>query len=285
MPDRKEPGFYASDLRFFREPRTSGAPEETYEDYLELFRDARPDQVVGEASTGYIWSRTAPAILARARPDARIIDIIREPASLVRSLHMQLLENRSEEVTSLRKAVGMEEARRQGREITKLARRRPQVLIYTDRVHYVDQLRRYHALFPRDQVLVLIYDDFRSDNEATLHRVQRFLGVDDAVALEVIRANPTVRRRVRLDETLQSVSSGRGPVARVFKRTVKAITPTRLRREALGALQRRMVYAPPRPPDESFMLELRRRFKGEVEALSEYLDRDLVTLWGYQDIG
>jgi hypothetical protein len=29
------------------------------------------------------------------------------------------------------------------------------------------------------------------------------------------------------------------------------------------------------------MLQLRRRFKDEVEALSEYLDRDLVKLWGY----
>ena len=29
------------------------------------------------------------------------------------------------------------------------------------------------------------------------------------------------------------------------------------------------------------MLELRRRFKGEVVALSEYLGRDLVRLWGY----
>jgi hypothetical protein len=33
------------------------------------------------------------------------------------------------------------------------------------------------------------------------------------------------------------------------------------------------------------MLELRRRSKGEVVALSEYLDRDLVTLWGYDSIG
>ena len=32
------------------------------------------------------------------------------------------------------------------------------------------------------------------------------------------------------------------------------------------------------------MAELRRRFKGEVEALSEYLDRDLVSLWGYEDV-
>jgi hypothetical protein len=29
------------------------------------------------------------------------------------------------------------------------------------------------------------------------------------------------------------------------------------------------------------MVELRRRFKPEVLALSEYLERDLVALWGY----
>ena len=40
----------------------------------------------------------------------------------------------------------------------------------------------------------------------------------------------------------------------------------------------------PPAPDERFMLELRRRFKGEVVALSEYLDRDLVGLWGYDGI-
>jgi hypothetical protein len=33
------------------------------------------------------------------------------------------------------------------------------------------------------------------------------------------------------------------------------------------------------------MLELRRRFKPEVAALSEHLSRDLVTLWGYDSLG
>jgi len=31
-------------------------------------------------------------------------------------------------------------------------------------------------------------------------------------------------------------------------------------------------------------LELRRRFKGDVQAASEYLGRDLVALWGYDRI-
>ena len=32
------------------------------------------------------------------------------------------------------------------------------------------------------------------------------------------------------------------------------------------------------------MLELRRRFKSEVVALSEYLNRDRVSLWGYDSV-
>jgi hypothetical protein len=284
MPDRKEPGFFASDLRHSNQPRRSGAPQETYEEYLALFDAAAADQIVGEASTGYIWSRTAPGLIADAQPSARIIDILREPASLVHSLHLQLLENRSEEVTSLRKAIALEDARREGRALTRLAARRPQVLIYTDRVHYVEQLRRYDALFPREQVLVLVYDDFRSDNEATLRTVQRFLGVEHRGPVEVMEANPTVRRRVHLDESVRKAVSGQGPVTRSLRSAVKLLTPTRIRREALGALQSRMVFAKPRAPDEGVMLELRRRFKPEVEALSAYLDRDLVTLWGYEKI-
>ena len=37
-------------------------------------------------------------------------------------------------------------------------------------------------------------------------------------------------------------------------------------------------------PDEALMLKLRQSYKGEVEALSDYLQRDLVGLWGYDHI-
>jgi hypothetical protein len=62
------------------------------------------------------------------------------------------------------------------------------------------------------------------------------------------------------------------------------VTSQRLRRRALSAHYRAQ-RARPAPPDDSLALELRRRFKAEVEALSEYLERDLVKLWGYDELG
>lgn len=78
---------------------------------------------------------------------------------------------------------------------------------------------------------------------------------------------------------------GRGPVSLAVKASVKALTPSGPRRKALYAIQRRLVFAEPQPADERLMAELRARFKGEVVALSEYLDRDLVSLWGYDRVG
>ncbi len=285
MPDLKEPRFFASDLPSPFNERPNGEPPKTFEDYLALFAPATAEQRVGEASTAYIWSDTAAGLLARAQPDARIIVILREPASFIRSMHLQLLQIRVERERSLRKAIAMEDARREGRNLPAVVSNWPKVLIYTDRVRYVEQLRRFHAAFSPEQVLVLIYDDFRSDNEATVRAVLRFLDVDDTVPVAASEANPTVRlRSVRLDETVRALSVGRGPLNRTVRSTVKALTPRRLRRRAQRAVRSHVVFGSPQPPDEELDAELRRRFRGEVVALSEYLGRDLVSLWGYDSL-
>jgi len=284
MPDGKEPWFFATELHDRTPPRPGGTPK-TLEEYTSLFDAARPEQRVGEATPLYLWSHTAASRIAEVRPDARIVAILREPASFLHSLHLQFVQTYVETETDFRKAMSLEDARRRGRDVPRHTYW-PQALLYSEHVRYVEQLRRYHSLFPAEQLLVLIYDDFRADNEATVRRVLRFVDVDDTVPIEVMRANPTVRvRSQHLHHLVHAISVGRGPVSRAAKATVKAFTSRRLRRDALTATQNRVVFTDPLPPDEDLMLELRRRFKPEVVALSEYLGRDLVRLWGYDSIG
>lgn len=256
----------------------------TLDEYLSLFAPARPDQRAGEISRGYFRSQTAAAGIAGLAPRAQIIVVLREPASFLRSLHMELLQDHVETEKDFGKAVQREEARRHLR--TNVDAQVEKGLMYTpERVGYVEQLRRFHSMFGREQVLVLIYDDFRSDNEGTLRRVLRTLNVDDTVPLEVKDANPTIGiRSPRMHKLIRSLYMGRGPIACTAKSAIKSVTPQRLRREGLGALQQKVLYGKPLPVDDEVMFELRRRSKQEVIALSEYLDRDLVTLWGYDAI-
>jgi hypothetical protein len=273
----KEPWFFARELRLVS---GDGLPQ-TFEDYTSLFAGAGADQRVGEATLAYLRSSTAASRIAAAQPSARIIAILREPASFVRSLHLQFLQSNIETEKDLRKALLLEDDRREGRQLPRSAHL-PDAFLYSDRVRYVEQLRSYHGVFPPEQVLVLIYEDFRADNESTMREVLRFLEVDASAPVETIEANPTVgMRSPRLNGLMQAVSVGTGPVSSRVKTGLKTLTPRPLRRNALKAIRQHVLYSSPRPPDEDLTLELRRRFKGEVVSLSEYLGRDLVSAWGY----
>jgi Sulfotransferase domain len=281
MPSLKEPQFLASEMHV--PPRPQELPR-TLDEYLALFDDARPDQLVGEASTSYLRSHTAAAHIAEVQPDARIIAILREPASLLRSVHLQYVQAVMETEYDLRRALALEEERRQGRSLPRHGLW-PLSLRYSDHVRYVEQLHRYHATFGTDNVLVLIYEDFRADNESTVSAVLRFLEVDDSLPLEEIEANFTVGPRSQaVHELMHTVTVGRGPISRGVKAVIKALTPEETRRRVLQGVRRSLVYGAPPAEDAELMVELRSRFKGEVEALSEYLGRDLVGLWGYDDI-
>jgi hypothetical protein len=282
MPELKETRFFARELH----PQLDQSDEHPHslDEYLSLFERAQPEQRAGEASPSYLRSHAAAARIAELEPAARIIAILREPASFVSSLHLELLRDHVETEKDLGKAIALEEASR-SEEATGGSGRRQRFGYADERVRYVEQLRRYHAVFGPEQVLVLIYDDFRADNEDTVRRVLRFLGVDDTLPVNVSEANASVRvRSPRTYELIRSLYLGRGPAARAVKSVVKALTTQRVRRDGLGALRRNVLYGKPRAADEQLMLDLRRRFKPEVVALSEYLDRDLVGLWGYDGL-
>ena len=188
---------------------------------------------------------------------------------------------RLEDHKDLAGALALESERREGRAIPASCYR-PQALFYSERVRYLEQLRRYHAVFPREQVLVLIYDDFRADNAGTVRTVLEFLGVDQDAVLPAVEANPSVAvRSLRLDAFRHRLGGG----AKASQGSGEA-QPTlggRARRLA-GRAARRALYERPPEPDERLMRELRGNLEEEVRSLGEYLDRDLITLWGYDRV-
>jgi hypothetical protein len=282
MSEVKEPRFFTPELRS-RTPALEDEPRpETLEQYLALFARAQPGQRAGEASPQYLRSAGAARAIAAVAPDARIVAIVREPASFLRSVHVQAVQAGREPQRDLRKALALEDARREGRRVPRELSS-PDWLLYSRHVRYVEQLRRFHAEFPPERVLVLVYDDYRDDNEATVRKVQRFLEIDDTLPVAPVQSMQTVStvrftslhpisRRLRLARHRPEVA---GPIAR----SVHALSSKRLR-----VLWRRAVYTDAAAPDEQLTRELRRRFAPEVQALSEYLDRDLVSLWGYDRI-
>jgi Sulfotransferase domain len=284
----KEPRFFSTDLRSrFEAGKATPKPQHTLEGYLSLFTGASAEQRVGEASPQYIRSHDAPDAIAQIKPDARIIAILREPASFLRSFHLQMVSSNVESERDFRKAVELEPARRAGKRIPRRSHH-PDALLYSEHVRYAEQLRRFHTAFPAENVLVLIYDDYRRDNEGTLRKVLRFLDVDEAVAIDTLDTKPVQAIRSPALHRLANaarVARTNPTAASPLGRAVNALTSKLLGSDAFKARWRSVAYRAPRVTDESFMLELRRRCQAEVTALSEYLDRDLVAEWGYDRLG
>ena len=280
MSDVKEPRYFVPEL--FR----PGRELNKLDSYLSLFEQAAPGQLVGDASPQYIRFPAAAARIAELQPDARIVVILREPASFLRSFHMQMVHRDIEPERRLRRALELEAERREGRRLPR-GNVSPEPLFYSSHVRYVEQLESYAGVFGRERMLVLIYDDFRADNEATVRSVLHFLGADETVAVAPEETKPLKEVRVQslmrvADRARQARYDPAG--AGALGRTVNRLTPRMLHSSGVRARWRRVVYKQPDPPDEDLTRELRVRFAPEVHALSRFLDRDLVGEWGYDRI-
>src|SRR5439155_5401356 len=131
----------------------------------------------------------------------------------------------------------------------------PAWLLYSDFVRYREQLRSYEECFSRNRMLILIYDDYRADNEHTLRRVLRFLELDPGVPIEPVRTgrSRTTVRFVRMHPLSRKLRVARhrpelaGPVSRAI---------LSLSSRPLRVLWRRIAYKTAAAPDEQLMLEL-----------------------------
>ena len=138
----KEPRFFAPELRSRHRRLGPGKAPETLESYLALFAAAPPGDASARPPLPTFARHGAAARIAALAPHARIVAILREPASFLRSFHLQSVHNHVETQKSFRRAIELEPARRRGRRIPLLSQS-PQTLLYSDHVRYTDQLRRF----------------------------------------------------------------------------------------------------------------------------------------------
>jgi hypothetical protein len=252
-----------------------GLPYRNRDTYLELFSGARNERIVGESSTNYLYSRVAAREIANFNPDAKILMFLREPVDFLCSYQKQLVRTGQENVGDFRKALELEETRKKGQQIPATVSN-PGALFYTDQAKYCEQVGRFLEAFARDQVKIVIYEDFKKDNLATCKDVFRFLGVDPEFAPCVTAANPTrdVRATRLANWLIYHWDRKEG--------SIKQRAPAWLTRP-VGWLAGKLFFSsrPPAPLDEGLKQELRARFRPEVVELSDMIGVDVAKKWGY----
>lgn len=278
MPIYKEPHFFSKD--FHKESDAFHGfvkhyPFRTEHDYLSVFKGAKNEKIVGDASTHALFSKVAAEEIYKFNPKSKIIIMIREPSEYLYSLHSQLYKHLDEDIKDFEAALSKEEDRRRGKNIPKTVEF-PSKLFYSDWVKFSDGINRYYNQFGKDNVMVIVFEEFRADNLKICREVFKFLGVDDSFIPEVkvVHANKELKHRGFMKFI-------KNPI--VFK--VMKIIPRKLY-SAIGRKMHDLLYKQTKrdPMREEFRIELKKKYKEEVEKLSNLLDKDLVSFWGYDGI-
>lgn len=254
MSRPKEPNFFCEDLEKTRGVTSLGS-------YLQLFSNADGQPVVGEASTWYLYSEVALERIWQFNPNAKIIAMVRNPIDLVYSLHSQLVYNQIETERTFEKAWRLQESRPD----------RP-FLQYARIGMLGRQIERLLRIFPREQVSIVVFDDFTESPGAVYHDTLAFLGLPSDGRTEFPKINENKQNRVQW-------------VAKFARRTPGALTSITdqvkqvLGIERLGLLDRVRHANTKRlarhPLPAALREELAAFFHEDIVQLSELLDRDL----------
>jgi hypothetical protein len=271
MSPVKEPSYFAPNYirrdpgRFLRDKK----------EYLKLFENASGYIAVGEATPIYLWDPDAPKLIHQTVPHARIIMILRDPIERAYSSYLTKKKYRGDMKSSF-----YDELMRDYKSQEKLFGRSSR---YVEFGMYYEQVKRYFDIFGREQVKVIIFEEFAQHTVQTVNEVLAFLGVNHTVT--------------EISEQYHPYSVPRGPLAQwifsfiygLTSRNVRLfkIVTTLLPRSLIESLPEKMFFKRKQKPkiDPQSVKFLQEIYRDDVIRLESLLGRSLPwhTVLGYDD--
>jgi len=179
--------------------------------YLDLFADARDDQLTGESTPFYLYHRDARRRLAADLPHAKLVAVLRDPVDRAYSNWQHLWVDGLEPCSDIMQAVAREKER--------IDAGWAPFWHYRAQGMYGRQLEDLFQHVERERVLLLRYAEVVTDPHQALNKVCRFLGVAEDVVTDIPSGNsrPFVNPSVR--------TAVLGPVVRAGARVGAFLPP------------------------------------------------------------
>jgi len=167
----------------------------TLSDYHALFDGSTEDQTLGEASVQYLYSEEAVHEIKKYNPSARIIVMLRDPVKMLASYYQDLIYLGLENLPSFKEAWLAEPERRDNESFT-VEFGRKQALFYSQTCLYSKYVKRWIDAFGKNQVHVIIFDDFASKTEQAYNELIAFLDLQSySTSFEPINTRRKVKFR------------------------------------------------------------------------------------------
>jgi hypothetical protein len=286
FPFVKEPHyFWQHDLRGLDDADLRRTIEREYLDHF--FGDPAPGQTTAaDCSVSYLYAPEQLEPALKLWPDSRFVVGVRDPLTLLPSLHKRLIFTGDENIRRFEDAWAAIPDRAAGRRIP-WSTIEPRWLRYDEGARYGTYVERLFDAVGKERCLVMVFDDLVADPAGQHRRLIEFAGLDPVAppALKAEREGKGVRwlflqqllkRPPRVLLPYLASPRFRGRFDREAGRKAAKVAPGKARpslRKRL--LQWNKAADEKRPIPISVQREIKARYQAEVDKLGSLIGRDL----------
>ncbi len=169
LPKMKEPHFFSDSLVPVPSKDADLHCPGELDRYLSLYTGSEKFRAVGDASASYLWDESAARNIHKARPDARVIIMLRDPVDRAFSHYLMYRYLGLEKRPPLQALQGDYNGEDKNWWTSR---------VYVELGLYCAQVKRYLNTFGSDQVAVFLFDDLKRKPEELFSKIARHIGVD-----------------------------------------------------------------------------------------------------------
>tara|TARA_B100000315_G_scaffold26617_1_gene22906 strand:+ start:2486 stop:3370 length:885 start_codon:yes stop_codon:yes gene_type:complete len=256
MSNPKEPHYFSTDIENGRIAN--------FNEYLACFSHIDPTLVFGEASTLYLYSKTAAENILAHNKDALFIVMLRNPVDIVFSFHQVALKFFGETITNLGTAWDLQIERINGKQIPRGCPD-PKLLFYGEIAKLGAQVKRLISSMNPEQIKFIFFEEFVNETNKVYNSILEFLKVKQNHMPDFAIHNPT--RRIKFSNITKTVNQIVG-----LKKAVGI-------KKQFGFAKRihssNVGDSPPNHMNQSLKTSLSNYFKEDIQLLSSLMKKDL----------
>lgn len=168
MSPNKEPNYFNINTRMEGEYYH---PIKEKSEYLKLFEQVKDEKIIGEGTSGYFYDHDSPKFLHQISPNARILISLRDPVERAFSHYLMKFyrgytnRNFNEEITD------------------ELAHKvdKNNIIVRLEAGFYYQHVKRYLDFFDRNQVKIIIFEEWIKNPKFALNEILQFLGINHII--------------------------------------------------------------------------------------------------------
>ena len=230
-------------------PLLQNFPVRTLEAYEAVFSKASNEIAIGEVSPQYFRCPNAARRIHEYAPNVKLVLSMRNPVDRAFSGFM-MRTRRGEAVKGFYEELTPQSS-------------------HVKEGFYYHRLKRYLDLFPREQIKIYIFEEFKKDATGTIVDLYSFLGVDTTFQPDTtVKYNPGAVPKVRLLNKLFYHPK--------LINMTKSVVPERVQGMLKQILELNLATTPKMPPD--LRAKLLGIYREDILGLEELLSRDL-SIW------